>query len=112
RPWTLLDYFPPDFLMFVDESHISLPQVRGMYGGDRSRKEILVEYGFRLPSAMDNRPLSFQEFESRMGQTIYTSATPGPYEHAHSQQVVQQVIRPTGIVDPEISVRPVTGQVD
>ncbi len=112
RPWTLLDYFPPDFLMFVDESHISLPQVRGMYGGDRSRKEILVEYGFRLPSALDNRPLTFDEFETRLDQTIYVSATPGPYEAEHAQQVVEQIIRPTGLVDPEIDVRKTDGQID
>ncbi len=111
-PWTLLDYMPSDYLLVIDESHMTIPQVRGMFGGDRSRKDVLVEYGFRLPSALDNRPLSFEEFESRMGQTIYTTATPGPYEHAHTQQVVQQVIRPTGIVDPGISVRPVAGQVD
>jgi excinuclease ABC subunit B len=111
-PWTLLDYLPDDYLLVIDESHMTVPQIRGMFGGDRSRKEVLVEYGFRLPSALDNRPLSFEEFEARMGQTIYTSATPGPYEVAHTQQVVQQVIRPTGIVDPEISVRPVAGQVD
>src|SRR5581483_5605224 len=98
RPWTLLDYFPPDFLMFVDESHISIPQVRGMYAGDRARKEILVEYGFRLPSALDNRPLTFDEFEARLDQTIYVSATPGPYENEHAQQVVEQIIRPTGLV--------------
>src|SRR2546428_1861055 len=95
RPWTLLDYFPPDFLAFVDESHISLPQVRGMYGGDRSRKEILVDYGFRLPSALDNRPLTFAEFEQRLDQAIYVSATPGPYELEHSSHVVEQIIRPT-----------------
>ncbi|MCC7446334.1 MAG: excinuclease ABC subunit UvrB [Anaerolineae bacterium] len=111
-PWTLLDYLPEDYLLVIDESHMTVPQIRGMYGGDRSRKETLVEYGFRLPSALDNRPLSFEEFEARMGQAVYTSATPGPYEMEHSQQVVQQVIRPTGLVDPEISVRPVTGQVD
>jgi excinuclease ABC subunit B len=111
-PWTLLDYLPDDYLLVIDESHMTVPQIRGMFGGDRSRKEVLVEYGFRLPSALDNRPLSFEEFESRMGQTIYTSATPGPYEAAHTQQVVQQVIRPTGVVDPEINVRPVAGQVD
>ncbi len=111
-PWTLLDYFPKDYLLVIDESHMSVPQIRGMYGGDRSRKETLVEYGFRLPSALDNRPLSFEEFEERMGQALYTSATPGPYEGGHSQQVVQQIIRPTGLVDPEISVRPVKGQVD
>src|SRR5438067_2101661 len=112
RPWTLLDYFPPDFLMFVDESHISLPQVRGMYGGDRSRKEILVEYGFRLPSALDNRPLTFDEFEARLDQTIFVSATPGPYEIEHAARTVEQIIRPTGLVDPEIEVRPTDGQID
>lgn len=111
-PWTLLDYFPRDFLLVIDESHMTLPQVRGMFGGDRSRKEILVEYGFRLPSAMDNRPLNFEEFETRIGQTVFMSATPGPYEEEHSQQVVQQIIRPTGVVDPEIEVRPTTGQID
>ena len=111
-PWTLLDYFPEDYLLVVDESHISIPQFRGMYSGDRSRKETLVDYGFRLPCALDNRPLSFEEFEARMGRVIYTSATPGPYELGRSEQVVQQVIRPTGIVDPEISLRPVEGQVD
>src|SRR5256885_344505 len=112
RPWTLLDYFPPDLLMFVDESHISLPQVRGMYGGDRSRKEILVEYGFRLPSALDNRPLTFDEFEARLDQTIFVSATPGPYESEHAARTVEQIIRPTGLVDPEIEVRPTDGQID
>lgn len=111
-PWTLLDYFPDDYLLIIDESHMSIPQIRGMFNGDRSRKQVLVEYGFRLPSALDNRPLRFEEFEERMGQTIYTSATPGPYELEHSQQVVQQIIRPTGLVDPEIIVKPVTGQVD
>ncbi len=112
RPWTLLDYFPPDFLMFVDESHISIPQVRGMYGGDRSRKEILVDYGFRLPSALDNRPLTFEEFEARLDQTIFVSATPSAYELERSGQVVEQIIRPTGLVDPEIDVRPTDGQID
>jgi excinuclease ABC subunit B len=111
-PWTLLDYFPPDYLLIVDESHMTIPQVRGMYNGDRSRKEVLVDYGFRLPSALDNRPLSFDEFEERVNQVIYTSATPGPYELEKSQQVVQQIIRPTGLVDPEIVVKPVQGQVD
>lgn len=111
-PWTLLDYLPEDYLLVIDESHMSVPQVRGMSGGDRSRKVTLVDYGFRLPSALDNRPLTFDEFEDRMGQAIYTSATPGPYENEHAQQVVQQVIRPTGLVDPEISVRPVEGQID
>ena len=112
RPWTLLDYFPPDFLAFIDESHISLPQVRGMYGGDRSRKEVLVEYGFRLPSALDNRPLTFEEFEQRLDQAIYVSATPGPYELEHSPKVVEQIIRPTGLIDPEVEVRKTEGQID
>ena len=112
RPWTLLDYFPPDFLMFIDESHMSVPQVRGMHAGDRARKEILVEYGFRLPSALDNRPLTFDEFEARLDQTIFVSATPGPYETARSAQKVDQIIRPTGLVDPEIEVRPTDGQID
>ena len=112
RPWTLLDYFPPDFLAFIDESHISIPQVRGMYGGDRSRKEILVEYGFRLPSALDNRPLTFEEFEQRLDQTVYVSATPGPYELERSPRVVEQIIRPTGLIDPEIDVRKTEGQID
>jgi excinuclease ABC subunit B len=112
RPWTLLDYFPPDFLAFIDESHISLPQVRGMYGGDRSRKEILVEYGFRLPSALDNRPLTFEEFEQRLDQAIYVSATPGPYEIQHSRHLVEQIIRPTGLIDPQIDVRRTEGQID
>jgi excinuclease ABC subunit B len=111
-PWTLLDYFPSDYLMIVDESHMTLPQVRGMYGGDRSRKETLVDYGFRLPSALDNRPLSFEEFEARTNQVVFMSATPGPYEQEHAQQVVQQIIRPTGIVDPSIDVRPTAGQID
>jgi excinuclease ABC subunit B len=111
-PWTLVDYFPDDYLLVMDESHNSVPQVRGMYHGDRSRKEELVKYGFRLPSALDNRPLTFEEFEARMGQTIFTSATPAEYEMKHSQQVVQQIIRPTGLVDPQIVVRPVKGQVD
>src|SRR5213082_1866462 len=112
RPWTLLDYFPPDFLAFVDESHISIPQVRGMYFGDRSRKEILVEYGFRLPSAMDNRPLTFAEFEQRLDQAVYVSATPGPYEIEHSPKIVEQIIRPTGLIDPEVEVRKTEGQID
>jgi excinuclease ABC subunit B len=112
-PWTLLDYFPDDFLMVVDESHMSIPQIRGMYHGDRSRKQVLVEYGFRLPSALDNRPLNFQEWEDHVHQAIYTSATPGPYELEKSKgHVVEQVIRPTGLVDPEVSVRPVKGQID
>ena len=111
-PMTLLDYFPEDFVLFVDESHVTLPQVRAMYAGDRSRKESLVEYGFRLPSAFDNRPLNFKEFNDRLHQIIYVSATPGEYERSRSAQVVEQVIRPTGLLDPEISVRPVEGQID
>jgi excinuclease ABC subunit B len=111
-PWTLLDYFPRDYLMVIDESHMTIPQIRGMWGGDRSRKETLVEYGFRLPSALDNRPLNFEEFEERVNQAIFTSATPAEFEEEHSDQVVQQIIRPTGVLDPEIEVRPVRGQVD
>lgn len=111
-PWTLIDYFPPDFLLIVDESHMTIPQVRGMFNGDRARKEVLVDFGFRLPSALDNRPLTFEEFEGKMGQVIYTSATPGPYELDHADQVVEQIIRPTGLLDPEIEVRPADGQVD
>jgi len=111
-PYTLLDYFPDDFLMFIDESHVTLPQIRGMYAGDRSRKDALVEYGFRLPAAYDNRPLTFEEFEARINQVVFVSATPGPYELEHSQQVVEQIIRPTGLVDPEVEVRPVQGQID
>ncbi|KUJ91652.1 MAG: excinuclease ABC subunit B [Thermoanaerobacter thermocopriae] len=111
-PYTLLDYFPKDFLIFIDESHVTIPQIRGMYNGDRSRKEALVEYGFRLPSAFDNRPLTFEEFEERINQVIFVSATPGPYELEHSEQVVEQLIRPTGLIDPEVIVKPVKGQVD
>jgi excinuclease ABC subunit B len=111
-PYTLLDYFPEDFLLFVDESHVTLPQVRAMYAGDRSRKETLVEYGFRLPSALDNRPLTFEEFNSRLNQVIYVSATPADYELERSSNVVEQIIRPTGLVDPEIIVMPVQGQID
>ncbi|MBN1249433.1 MAG: excinuclease ABC subunit UvrB, partial [Anaerolineae bacterium] len=111
-PWTLIDYFPADYLMIVDESHMMIPQVRGMYNGDRSRKETLVDYGFRLPSALDNRPLMFHEFEERVNQVVYTSATPADYELAHATQVVDQVIRPTGIVDPAIVVCPTEGQID
>jgi len=111
-PFTLLDYFPEDFLLFVDESHVTLPQVRGMYRGDRARKENLVEYGFRIPSAFDNRPLRFEEFEDRIHQVVCVSATPGEYELSRAAQVAEQIIRPTGLVDPEISVRPVRGQVD
>jgi excinuclease ABC subunit B len=111
-PWTLLDYFPDDYLMVIDESHMTLPQVRGMFNGDRARKETLVEYGFRLPSALDNRPLTFDEFMDHLHQVVYVSATPGPFEREHSEQIVQQVIRPTGILDPVIHVRPSKGQVD
>ena len=111
-PFCLLDYFPRDFLLFVDESHVTLPQVRAMSGGDFSRKKNLINYGFRLPSAYDNRPLTFPEFESKLNQVIYVSATPGPYEKQHSTQLVEQVIRPTGLLDPKIEVRPVAGQVD
>ncbi len=111
-PWTLVDYFPRDFLLVIDESHMTIPQIRGMWAGDRSRKQTLVDYGFRLPSALDNRPLNFEEFEERINQVIFTSATPGPYEFQNSSEVVEQVIRPTGILDPEIEVRPVQGQVD
>jgi len=111
-PWTLLDYFPDDFLMFIDESHMTLPQIRGMYRGDRSRKETLVEYGFRLPSALDNRPLNFTEFSERINQVIYTSATPSDYEYQHSQQVVEQIIRPTGLLEPTVEVKPTRGQID
>jgi len=112
RPWTLLDYFPADWLLIVDESHMTIPQVHGMYNGDRARKEVLVDYGFRLPSAMDNRPLKFEEFEKSLNQVMYTSATPGPYELQHSEQVVEQIIRPTGLVDPVVEIRPTRGQVD
>jgi excinuclease ABC subunit B len=112
RPWTLLDYFPPDWLLVVDESHMTIPQVVGMYKNDRTRKEILVDFGFRLPSALDNRPLTFEEFEATVNQTIYMSATPGPYELEKSERVVEQLIRPTGVVDPAITVRPTAGQID
>ena len=111
-PYTLLDYFPEDFLLFVDESHVTLPQVRGMYGGDHARKQNLVDYGFRLPSAYDNRPLTFDEFYSKLNQVIFVSATPGAFEKEKSSRIVEQVIRPTGLVDPEIDVRPVDGQID
>jgi excinuclease ABC subunit B len=112
HPWTLMDYLPGDYLLVLDESHMTVPQIRGMFNGDRSRKEVLVEYGFRLPSALDNRPLTFAEFEDHMGFTIYTTATPGPYELKRADQVVEQIIRPTGLVDPEVEVRPIEGQVD
>ncbi|MFM8423591.1 MAG: excinuclease ABC subunit UvrB [Chloroflexota bacterium] len=112
HPWTMIDFLPSDYLLVLDESHMTVPQIRGMYNGDRARKETLVEYGFRLPSAMDNRPLKFDEFEKVMGSTIYTSATPAEYEMKNAQQVVEQIIRPTGLIDPEVVVRPVKGQVD
>ncbi len=111
-PYTLMDYFPEDYLLFVDESHMTLPQIRGMYNGDKARKETLVEYGFRLPSALDNRPLRFGEFEEVVNQAIYVSATPGPYEYEHSQRMIEQVIRPTGLTDPLIDVKPTDGQID
>ena len=111
-PYTLLDYFPDDFLLFIDESHVTIPQVRGMSGGDFARKKNLVEFGFRLPSAYDNRPLFFDEFESKLNQTVYVSATPGDYEREHATQLVEQIIRPTGLVDPKVEIRPVKGQID
>jgi excinuclease ABC subunit B len=111
-PWTLLDFLPSEYLLVMDESHMTVPQVRGMYKGDRSRKETLIEYGFRLPSALDNRPFKFEEFEAHMGYTMYTSATPGPYEMQHQEQIVEQIIRPTGLIDPPIDVRPIEGQID
>lgn len=111
-PWTLIDYLPSDYLLVIDESHMSIPQIRGMYNGDRQRKTVLSDYGFRLPSALDNRPLKFNEFEEHMGFTVYTSATPGPYEMQRAEQVVEQIIRPTGLVDPQVEVRPTLGQVD
>ncbi|MHC0037829.1 excinuclease ABC subunit UvrB [Pseudoneobacillus sp. C159] len=111
-PYTLLDYFPRDFLIVIDESHVTLPQIRGMYNGDQARKNVLVEHGFRLPSALDNRPLMFNEFEKHVNQIIYVSATPGPYENEHTPEMVQQIIRPTGLLDPKIEVRPIQGQID
>ena len=111
-PYTLIDYFPDDFLLVIDESHVTIPQVRAMYAGDRSRKDNLVEYGFRLPSAYDNRPLTFKEFEERLNQVLFVSATPAEYEYEHSTKIAEQVIRPTGLLDPEISVRPIEGQID
>jgi excinuclease ABC subunit B len=111
-PWTLLDYFPDDYLLFIDESHMTLPQIRGMYYGDISRKQTLVDYGFRLPSALDNRPLNFEEFRKHINQVIYVSATPKPYEYEHSQQVAEQLIRPTGLLEPTVEVRPIKGQID
>jgi excinuclease ABC subunit B len=111
-PWTLIDFLPSDYLLILDESHMTVPQIRGMYNGDRARKETLVEFGFRLPSAMDNRPLKFDEFEPKMGYTIYTSATPAAFEMQKAEQVAEQIIRPTGLIDPEVEVRPTQGQVD
>src|SRR5690625_4903534 len=111
-PYTLLDFFPDDFLVVIDESHATLPQVRGMYNGDRARKQMLVDHGFRLPSALDNRPLKFEEFEKKKNQAVYVSATPGPYELEHTKEMVEQIIRPTGLLDPKISVRPIQGQID
>ena len=112
HPWTLMDYLPSNYLLFIDESHMTVPQIRGMYNGDRARKQILSDYGFRLPSAMDNRPLTFEEFEGVMGTTIYTSATPGPYELARTELTAEQIIRPTGLLDPVVEVRPIEGQID
>lgn len=112
KPYTLIDYFPDDYLMIIDESHVTIPQIRGMYGGDRSRKTTLVDYGFRLPSALDNRPLTFEEFEGHINQILFVSATPGPYENEHTEKTVEQIIRPTGLLDPKISVRPTKNQID
>src|SRR5699024_6859250 len=111
-PYTLLDFFPDDFLCVIDESHATLPQIRGMYNGDRARKQVLVDHGFRLPSALDNRPLKFGEFEKATSQLIYVSATPGPYEREHAPDYTEQIIRPTGLLDPKVHVRPIDGQVD
>ncbi len=112
KPYTLMDFFPDDFLMIVDESHVTIPQVRGMYAGDRSRKGSLIDNGFRLPSAYDNRPLNFEEFEENINQIVFTTATPGPYEIQHSTTFAEQIIRPTGLLDPEIDVRPIENQID
>ena len=111
-PYTLMDYFPDDFMIIVDESHITIPQIRGMYAGDQARKTTLVDYGFRLPSAKDNRPLNFQEFESKISQMLFVSATPSRYEEEHELMRAEQIIRPTGLLDPEITVRPIEGQID
>ena len=112
RPFTLLDYFPDDYLIVIDESHVTIPQIRAMYGGDQTRKQSLVDYGFRLPSARDNRPLNFEEFEELVNQALFVSATPGPYEYEHSDKAIEQIIRPTGLIDPEVEVRPIKGQID
>ena len=111
-PWTLIHYFPDDFLLFVDESHMTLPQVRGMYHGDMSRKQTLIDYGFRLPSALDNRPLNFEEYEGLIRQAVFVSATPGPYEYKNSMQIVEQLVRPTGLLEPTIEIKPTKGQID
>src|SRR5699024_1861988 len=111
-PYTLLDFFPDDYLVVIDESHATLPQIRGMYNGDKARKQMLVDHGFRLPSALDNRPLKFEEFKEKTGQSIYVSATPGPYESEHTKEMVEQIIRPTGLLDPKVDVRPIEGQID
>src|SRR4029077_15199766 len=111
-PPTLLDYIPQDAMMFIDESHQTVPQLRGMFRGDRSRKQTLVEHGFRLPSALDNRPLTFEEFEGHVHEAIYVSATPGPYEIEHTPEMIEQIIRPTGLLDPTIDIRPIQGQID
>lgn len=111
-PFTLVNYFPKDFLLVIDESHVTLPQIRAMYAGDRSRKEMLVEHGFRLPSAFDNRPFTFDEFQQQINQVIYVSATPAKYEMEQTQQVVEQIIRPTGLLDPQVEIRPIKGQID
>ncbi len=107
-----LDYFPDDFMIVVDESHVTIPQVRGMFNGDQARKQVLVDHGFRLPSALDNRPLRFEEFEKHMHNIVYVSATPGPYEIEHTPEMIEQIIRPTGLLDPLIDVRPIEGQID
>src|SRR5690606_2695607 len=111
-PYTLIDYFPDDFQIIIDESHVTLPQIRGMFNGDQARKQVLVDHGFRLPSALDNRPLRFEEFEKHINQAIFVSATPGPYELEHTPEMVEQIIRPTGLLDPTIEVRPIEGQID
>ena len=111
-PYTLMDFFPKDYLLFIDESHVTIPQIGGMYKGDRARKETLIEYGFRLPSALDNRPLKFEEFEQKVNQIVYVSATPGNYELDRGAAITEQIIRPTGLLDPKVEVRPIQGQID